>query len=158
MVCCCCFSDLEVSDVAFDPDWDEPDTAREETATGNMTLHMSLQAIRNSPKCLAFNDCLVDLVKSFVGLCCAKCQHPLTFTTTTAGTCLVIRWMCPGRKKYERAHTKGSWASQPRFENMWAGNMLTPTCLALSGNSYQKIALFAKFLKLGFISHSSFYR
>ena len=151
------FRDLDVSDVAYDPNWDVPDV-REETVTGNITIEMTLQEIRNAPKCVAFNQCLVELVKSFVGWCCVKCQHSLDFTTSIVGTCLIVRWSCPGQEKYQKGHTKGSWSSQPRFENMWAGNMLVPTCLALSGNSYQKLALYAKFLKLGFISKSSFYR
>jgi hypothetical protein len=40
---------------------------------------------------------------------------------------------------------------------MKAGNLLVPVCHILSGNSYVKTVLFAKFLKLGFVGESNYY-
>lgn len=105
-------------------------------------------------KCIAFVPNLVQLLQATIGTSCSVCQVDLVYKPKMVGTCLVVSWHCPKNSKQH----KGTWASQPRTVGMYAGNILVPSCLITSGNSYAKVALMAKFLKLGFVNKSSHYR
>ena len=50
----------------------------------------------------------------------------------------------------------GRWAAQPMCENLRAGNLLLASALLLSGNSYQKIGMMFRFLKLQYFSKTLF--
>ena len=115
----------------------------------NMTKYQAV----NSKKCIAFNDCLEKLLRAAVGTECNKCHADLIYNHVIRGSCLLIKWGCPSGK-----HQQGIWSSQPRLEGMYAGNLLIPTCLLFSGNNYAKVALMARFLNLGFVGQSNFYR
>ena len=145
------FSDDE--SIAVDPTWILPE---KENLPGISTIRMEPEKIVDSSKCIAFNDCILDLVKKAVNPMCKKCKQPVTFRETKSGTCLIVIWECKeGRRG---GHTYGTWASQPRLHNMYAGNLLVPAATLVSGNSYVKLAMFAKFLNLGFVANANFYR
>jgi ribonuclease HI len=50
-----------------------------------------------------------------------------------------------------------SWQSQPLIEGTAAGNILIPASILFSGNTYKRIADFAKYLNLQFVSSSHYY-
>ena len=77
----------------------------------------------------------------------------MTFTTIMYATCMMVKWMCSRRQQ----HAHGIWSSQPDLLGMNMGRLLVPACHALSGNSYVKIALFAKFLRLGFVIEENYH-
>jgi hypothetical protein len=119
------------------------------------TRHMDAGACIHDSKCIAFNSCLQQLVMNAVGKQCNKCQAQVTFSFSMRGTCFLATWTCGGTG---RDHNRGSWASQPLLHGMYAGNLLLPACLDLSGNSYTKIALMFSFMKMKFVSEANFYR
>ena len=133
---------------------DEIEQPSKSATPAQLAVKMTNEGAIRTTKCIAFNECLKKLLQFAVGTKCKECGTDLAFRDVMKGTCLVLMWECALNGK----HHKGSWASQPRLHNMYAGNLITPTCLLLSGNSYAKVALMAKFLNLGFTSASSFYR
>ena len=117
----------------------------------NLTKERTIKAT----KCIAYAEVLEKLLAAAVGHSCKECDDWLTFKHIKIGTCLVIKWTCPNG---QAGHSSGSWASQPMLSGMYAGNLLVPTALILSGNNFTKVALMAKFLNLNFISKASFFR
>ena len=104
-------------------------------------------------KCIAFSACIRQLIEMAVGEKCRKCGARLTLTDKMVATCLVVTWCCPVSK----SHCSGKWSSQPWTAGVYAGNLLVPSSLILSGNNYAKVTLMAKFLRLGFVSKASHY-
>ena len=49
------------------------------------------------------------------------------------------------------------WQSQPKINNAAIGNLLIPAAILFSGNTYQHIYNFAKYLNLQFVSSSHYY-
>lgn len=150
------FSD---EDTYMDPDWiysDEEDTTH---YTQISTISMPAKDIVDEPKCIAFNISVIDLVRKAVGRRCDKCKSELNFRSIMRGTCLVVVWDCPKWSKcHKNGHSQGSWASQPRVHNMYAGNLLIPAATLLSGNSHTKVEFLASLIKLGFVTRSNFHR
>ena len=120
----------------------------------NLVYRTTKQVAIDEVKCIAFEGPIMQLVELAVGRECKQCKEPVTFIPTMYGTCLMVKWGC----SYSKLHSSGQWASQPNLFGMKAGNLLVPVCHILSGNSYVKTALFAKFLKLGFVGHANYYR
>ena len=120
----------------------------------NLVFRTTKQEAIDDPKCIAFEASIMKLLHMAVGMECCQCKRPLTFTTTMYATCMMVQWKC----LQSNLHTSGVWASQPNLFGMKAGNLLVPVCHMLSGNSYVKTALFAKFLKLGFVGEANYYR
>ena len=121
----------------------------------NLRLQMSKEQAIKSKKCIAYNDIIEQLLKAVVGENCKRCDDMIEFKQIKLGTCLVVKWKCPN---YKAGHSSGTWASQPMLHGMYAGNLLVPSCLVLSGNNFAKLALMAKFLNLNFVSKAMFYR
>ena len=151
--CCSLLDDASMADLS-NADWDIPFHEEGLDMKGNLTPSMSSDECINSKKCIAYNDCIVKLLKAAIGDTCKKCGKPMTIRQTARASCLVCIWECSANK----SHPKGRWASQPQLCGMYACNLLIPTCLLLSGNNYAKVALLAKFLNLGFVEASNFYR
>lgn len=152
----CHFSDAEIME---DPDWVLREQLESSGYTQLKSSTMTAQEVVLESKCIAYNTCLTNLVKLAVGKACKTCQSLLNFHETRRGTCLVIVWECPFWTKLKQAgHSQGTWASQPRIHCQYAGNVLVPAAVLLSGNSYMKMAMFAKFLNLGFLGHCNHYR
>lgn len=61
--------------------------------------------------------------------------------------------MCP------RGHTVWKWASQPILKyGMLAGDFMLSSNILLSGNNYAKISLLLKFMNMGMVERSTFFR
>lgn len=148
-------SDVDATNIDFnDPDWTFPLQDKNIKIAKSLRVQMTKQQCIESKKCIAYNVCLEKLVEIAVGSECPICHSDLKFTQVKRGTCLLLQWEC----REDPKHKKGNWASQPRLEGMYAGNLLLPTSLLLSGNNYRKVALMAKFFNLGFFAESNFYR
>jgi DNA-directed RNA polymerase subunit RPC12/RpoP len=101
-----------------------------------------------APKCIAFVDSIVELIERLSPSRCPKCNSTIVLDWRFIGSCLHVEWHCPSFPK----HFHQRWSSQPRLYGLYAGNILLPTCIAISGNSYKKIALMMKFLNLGSVT------
>ena len=145
----------EDESISVDPTWILPEQDDHLPVT---SIQMDPEMCVNTSKCIAFNECILDLVKKTVHPFCKKCNQPLNFGETKSGTCLIVVWKCKEIAKKKGGHTYGTWASQPRLHNMYAGNLLVPAATLVSGNNYTKLAMLAKFLNLGFVADSNFYR
>ena len=61
--------------------------------------------------------------------------------------------MCP------YGHTVWKWASQPKLKyGMLVGDFMLATNILLSGNNFAKISLLFKFMRMGMVDTSSFFR
>lgn len=61
--------------------------------------------------------------------------------------------MCP------RGHTVWKWASQPTLKfGMLVGDFMLSSNILLSGNNFAKISLLFKFMKMGMVVRSTFFR
>ena len=59
----------------------------------------------------------------------------------------------------DEKHTAFRWCSQPVLNrNVLSGDLLISTAILASGNNYGKTALFARHLKMNYVSESSFNR
>jgi hypothetical protein len=151
----------DVNNISFpDATWenlevgDEDVTHRSNKRRTNFIFKTSKQEAISEKKCIAFEGAILKLIHFAVGKTCSLCHEPIDFTTTMYATCMMIKWKC----SYGEKHIEGIWSSQPNLFGMKAGNLLVPVCHMLSGNSYVKTALFAKFLNLGFVGQSNYYR
>ncbi|XP_071855092.1 uncharacterized protein [Apostichopus japonicus] len=136
-----CFTHAEVED----------SPAVEEGLTGDCTPEQAVM----QDKCVAFVSLLEDLVMKVVGKLCPVegCHGERTFQTTKRGSCAVITWKCENCKKA----ASGSWSSQPRVGGMYAGNLILPAAVLLSGNNLLKVILMWKFANVRFPAASQFY-
>jgi len=99
--------------------------------------------------------CALDLlVQLFAQKCRAtKCQLPTMVDYTLCGTSALIKWRCPDGHsgKFCTSH-KGDG------DRLLANNLQASAAILMSGNNYDKIAKFADFLGLSFVSTTTFYR
>lgn len=151
-------SDKEVIATDFDTTWMQDSECDEESGaascgprTGDIDEHDVVQ----EGKCIAYNYLILDVVKMAFGRRCSACDKRLLYNTVTKGTCLLVTWRCESN---QCTNSSSSWSSQPRVKQMYACNLLVPSCLLLSGNNYSKVALFARFLNLGFVGEAYCYR
>jgi len=145
-------SESEIFDVSyFEGCWEENE---DEQMQGRLIGDVSQGKVISELKCIAFNSVLIDIVKRAIGSKCSKCRSVLNFSSIMRGTALVLTWKCLA---HPASHC-GSWSSQPRFGGTYACNLLLPSSLLISGNSYCKVALMASFMNLGFVTEANFYR
>ena len=122
-------------------------------ASGNTTvIRITAEDAIQQEKCIVFTDALMSLLKELHGCICKQpgCGRVLEYSKTYVGTCLTVSWRCAS------GHKGGRWAAQPMCENLRAGNLLLASALLLSGNSYQKIGMMFRFLKLQYFSKTLF--
>ena len=156
-LCCILHSFDDTTNVLFSEDEsdDDQDWENKHPSPRKLRVQMSKEQAIKAQKCIAYTDVIEQLLKAVVGETCKNCEDMIEFKQIKLGTCLVIKWRCPN---YQSGHSSGTWASQPMLHGMYAGNLLVPACLLLSGNNFAKLALMAKFLNLNFVSKSMFYR
>lgn len=130
--------EAELSDRSYYPSDDAPDES--ENDDDNV-------GISKERKFIVFES---QLCKLF--LHCQQC-HSLIDTTnqTSQGSMVRITATCVN------GHIT-SWQSQPLIEGSAAGNLLIPAAILFSGNTYQHIKDFAKYLNLQFVSKSHYYK
>ena len=90
-----------------------------------------------------FESCLFKLLKQ-----CRSCGQEVELNTSTRGTLLVVKGICPD----------GSWQSQPLINDMGAGNLLVAAAILFCGLTFTGISNLAKLLNLTMFSESTFYR
>ena len=87
---------------------------------------------------------------------CVLCTGPcnVVFSTDTlkprTGTAITVKQQCT-ECPYER-----TWASQPKVDRMYIGNVLTSAALLFSGNQYAKVSRMFHYMRVPFVSKSSF--
>ncbi|PIK35795.1 hypothetical protein BSL78_27382 [Apostichopus japonicus] len=102
-------------------------------------------------KCIVSLREITKLLQNVYGANCSKCSDKLIYSTNPIGTAVIFKWSC------SNGHV-GVWHSQPRFSNMFSGNIQFPSAVVLSGNNFSKMALFFKFCKIHFVSSTTFFR
>ena len=97
--------------------------------------------------------CSLDLLlEQFMGKCPSPgCLLTRTMDYSIIGTCVIVRWQCSSGHK-ER------FSSSREINGLWANNLQTAAAVLLSGNNHAKVARFADFLGLSFISNTTFHR
>ncbi|XP_065099320.1 uncharacterized protein [Paramisgurnus dabryanus] len=149
---------------------DATDNAPDKTMADMPTLPEAAKVmvdddIIGHPASIAYHDSLKQLAEYLllpVSMCSAKdpnskaeCRAPAPFeiNVRSRGTAAVVEWMCP------RGHTVWKWASQPILKyGMLAGDFMLSTNILLSGNNYTKISLLFKFMNMGMVERSTFFR
>lgn len=92
-----------------------------------------------------FWSCLLPLLKF-----CQICEKPACITSYfEKGSLLIVSLLC------ENNH-ESKWYSQPRINEMGAGNLLLAAAILYTGNTYQRIKEMMETLKLSFLSHTTY--
>ncbi|XP_067844712.1 uncharacterized protein [Heptranchias perlo] len=110
--------------------------------------------VLNRKKCIADIDIIMDLLKMIHGNDCKSkgCTKKFTYHCRMIGTALVAYWICPNH------HLGGRFCTVPCFKGCSSSNLQLAASILISGNNYRKIALLFKFMGLGCISSSEFYK
>lgn len=104
---------------------------------------------------LVFTSNLLELATTRVHNKCKVngCTEDVRVTLDTVSSAVYLKWMCSNK------HIAHKWCSQPLFNRgLHSGDVLISASLVATGNNFQKLALFASFLKLPFLSSSSFWK
>ncbi|CAL9703628.1 unnamed protein product [Knipowitschia caucasica] len=114
---------------------------------------------------ITFNDNLLSLA-THLRLPVQKCSYvdkltgqpcpgvqPFQVVLKPRGTGVVLNWLCPN------GHLVWSWNSQPTLKfKMQGGDFMLSANILLSGNNYRKVALLFKFMGMGMVAESTFFR
>ncbi|CAM4732662.1 unnamed protein product [Leuciscus chuanchicus] len=114
---------------------------------------------------ITYNDNLLQLARD-LKLPIKKCKHmdrlsgvpcpgvpPFQVTLKPWGIVAVLEWLCPF------GHSQWKWNSQPTLKfGMQGGDFMLATNILLSGNNYRKVALLFKFMAMGMVTESTYYR
>ena len=93
------------------------------------------KSVLDEPKHLVFKSCLASLLKH-----CSCCGSVVTKSEeSTRGSMLSIKLFCINGHE-------SVWSSQPLFNNISAGNLLTSASILFSGNTFSKISQLASLL------------
>ncbi|KAK1891967.1 Fructose-16-bisphosphatase [Dissostichus eleginoides] len=117
------------------------------------------------PASIVYHDSLHQLANYLVlpvNICTAKdpntnveCRAPRPFeiSVKSRGTAAIVEWMSL------HGHTVWKWSSQPALKyGMLVGDFMLASNILLSGNNYGKISLLFRFMKMGMVERSSFFR
>lgn len=76
---------------------------------------------------------------------------PVAIRTEVISSALYLKWVC------QSDHLVHKWCSQPILNRrLHSGDLVFAAGILLSGNNYQKISDFAKFIKLPILCNSSY--
>ena len=139
--------DVSVFDLDLGAEEEVDDAVEEDVHVGDECQEEARAHIKM--KCVAYEEQILQLVKSVHGDVCKKCRSPLNYRSVQKGTAMLIMWE-------SGHHHGGTWSSQPKYKGMFSGNLLLASSILMSGNSYQKIAVMAKFANLSFFSRTTF--
>lgn len=132
-------ADAELSDSSYCPSSSDDDFEKDDE-----------QFNTTAPKEKKFIVFESQLNKLFVH--CQKCCGPIDTTSQkTRGSMIIITANCIN------GHAT-TWQSQPSIDGSGAGNLLIPAAILFSGNTYKRIADFAKYINLEFVSSSYYYK
>lgn len=111
------------------------------------------------PASITYHVCLTQLAEYLllpIKLCIVKeCQAPGPFKiqTKSRGSAVIVQWFCPNN------HCVWQWNSQPTFKcGMQACDFMLASNIILSGNSYAKVALLFKFMNVGIVDRTTFFK
>nr|XP_034321734.1 uncharacterized protein LOC105321759 [Crassostrea gigas] len=96
---------------------------------------------------------LIELARTTAPTICSVkgCGGVVQISMQTVSSAFYLKWVC------ENGHIANKWCSQPLLNrSLHSTDALLSTAIIASGNNFQKMAMFAKFLKLPFPSQSSF--
>ncbi|XP_062594118.1 uncharacterized protein LOC134255609 [Saccostrea cucullata] len=96
---------------------------------------------------------LMELARTTVPTICKVkgCGDIVQMNLQTVSSAVYLKWVCG------KGHTANKWSSQPLLNRgLHSTDVLISAALIASGNNFQKMAMFAKFLKLPFPSQTSF--
>ncbi|XP_029948188.1 uncharacterized protein LOC115388988 isoform X2 [Salarias fasciatus] len=147
--------DFDMPDPSPDLDTLPDDQTRVETEDdligkkANITYNDNLLSLVSCLRLPVQNCKYVDKVS---GASCPGVQ-PFRVDLKPRGTGVVLYWYCTYN------HLVWSWNSQPtlRFK-MQGGDFMLSTNILLSGNDYREVALMFKFMEMGMVSESTFFR
>ncbi|XP_052715271.1 uncharacterized protein LOC128188330 [Crassostrea angulata] len=102
---------------------------------------------------LVYYQCLMQLIDICIQGKCKECGSDVDLTKNIIGSALHLKWTC------RKGHVIKKWCSQPILNRrMHSGDLMFASAVLLSGNNFQKISLFAKFLNLPAISSTTFHK
>ncbi|KAI4824091.1 hypothetical protein KUCAC02_012634, partial [Chaenocephalus aceratus] len=117
------------------------------------------------PASIVYHDSVHQMAKYLVlpvNMCNAmdpttnvECRAPGPFkiSVKSRGTAAIVEWMCL------HGHTVWKWGSQPALKyGMLVGDFMLASNILLSGTNYAKISLLFRFMKMGMVERSSFFR
>lgn len=133
-------------------DYMEDEEGDNEMASESQELEA--KTIIEEDKGIVWTSKVIELLKQIYGDVCpsSTCNRHLCYKTTFIGCAFKISWSCC------LGHNPGSWFSQPRFENMFAGNLMMAAAILMSGNSFMKTTHFCRSMGLKHIGKDTFYR
>ncbi|KAK7156999.1 hypothetical protein R3I94_006910 [Phoxinus phoxinus] len=113
---------------------------------------------------ITYNDNLHALAM-YLRLPTEKCNHrdklsgpspgaqPFRVTLKPRGTGVVLEWIC------SFGHMVWRWNSQPTLKfGMQSGDFMLSMNVLLSGNNYRKVAMLFKFMNMGMVAESTYFR
>ncbi|KAK7130436.1 hypothetical protein R3I93_019927 [Phoxinus phoxinus] len=113
---------------------------------------------------ITYNDNLHALAM-YLRLPTEKCNHrdklsgpcpgaqPFRVTLKPRGTGVVLEWIC------SFGHMVWCWNSQPTLKfGMQSGDFMLSMNVLLSGNNYRKVAMHFKFMNMGMVAESTYFR
>lgn len=115
--------------------------------------HDEINQLINDHPAMVYLNPLVALAETKVPRICSvrECEAEVEILSEVVSSAVYLRWVCTNN------HEVHKWCSQPLLNRrVHSGDVLLSAALLASGNNFQKIALFAKFLKLPILSSSSF--
>ncbi|XP_061167182.1 uncharacterized protein LOC133176022 [Saccostrea echinata] len=110
------------------------------------------QLVHDCPAMVYINQ-LITLAETGVPKICRVkgCEAQVHISSEVVSSAVYLRWVCTNN------HEAHKWCSQPLLNRrVHSGDVLISAALLASGNNFQKISLFFKFLKLPILSVSSF--
>ncbi|XP_022339797.1 uncharacterized protein LOC111134747 [Crassostrea virginica] len=104
---------------------------------------------------LVYLNQLIALAKKKVDSVCKVkgCGQVLDIQLNHVGSAVYLKWICPN------SHVAEKWCSQPVLNRgLHGGDLMISSAILFSGNNFNKMELFAKFMQMGFPNQSSFTR
>ncbi|XP_074809367.1 uncharacterized protein LOC141987683 isoform X2 [Natator depressus] len=123
-----------------------------EATTHDMTLD-DTQDISHEKIHIVYERSLLQLAKKIVVPKCMFCAGEVDISVQPVSSCVHLIWKCSA------GHIAFEWSSQPLVKGQThAGDLALSAAIILSGNNFGKISQMANFMKLTFVSASTFFR
>ncbi|CAM4558290.1 unnamed protein product [Lepidochelys olivacea] len=123
-----------------------------EETTHDMTLD-DTQDISHEKIHIVYERSLLQLAKKIVVPKCMFCAGEVDISVQPVSSCVHLIWKCSA------GHIAFEWSSQPLVKGQThAGDLALSAAIILSGNNFGKISQMANFMKLTFVSASTFFR
>lgn len=101
--------------------------------------------------------CSMQKILELIGTCChiVGCDCPCLITYKSSGCCMIVKGIC-------RSGHCFNWSSSEVILNainqkIYLDNLNVASAIVLSGNQFEKLILFCKFLNISFVKRSMFH-